>query len=193
MTDAQPQSAAYFESLYRGSKDPWDFASSPYELGRYHAILTALHGRTYRRAFEPGCSIGVLTKALAAQCTRVIACDISPSAVALARERCSDLPNVDIDERDVCEGPPAGTFDLIVLSEIGYYLSAAKLCEIALALTHSLEPNGEFIAVHWLGDSPDHQLHGNCVHDLLIATLPCDWITSERHAGFRLDAWRRHT
>jgi SAM-dependent methyltransferase len=56
-----------------------------------------------------------------------MACDISPSAVACAKERCRELANVEIHQRDVAEGAPEGTFDLIVFSELGYYFSADRL------------------------------------------------------------------
>ena len=42
--------------------------------------------RRYRRAFEPGCSIGALTRHLALICDQVEAMDIAPSAVFIARE-----------------------------------------------------------------------------------------------------------
>jgi SAM-dependent methyltransferase len=77
-----------FETMYRQSRDPWNFATSEYERGRYRAILDALLRGSYRRAFEPGCSIGELTARLACRCDRIVATDVAPSAVALARERC---------------------------------------------------------------------------------------------------------
>ena len=80
-----PTSAEFFETMYAEREDPWEFASSQYERDRYAAIVRALGNRRYRRAFEPGCSIGILTPQLAAFCDRVEAMDISPTAVARAR------------------------------------------------------------------------------------------------------------
>ncbi len=52
-----------------------------------------------------------------------------------------------------------------------------------------LIPNGEFVAVHWLGDSPDHALSGDGVHEILRESLGLSPLRSERHRGFRLDSW----
>jgi Nodulation protein S (NodS) len=65
MSVKSPVSEASFEAKYRHSPDPWQFAASPYEQRRYAAILRSLSRARYSRAFEPGCSVGVLTAALA--------------------------------------------------------------------------------------------------------------------------------
>jgi SAM-dependent methyltransferase len=143
-----------FEDMYRQSRDPWNFSRSEYERGRYRATLDALLRRSYRRAFEPGCSIGELTAQIARRCDRVVATDVAPSAVALANERCRKLGNVDVYQADLANGPPPGPFDLIVMSEVGYYFEPRML--VAIATAAQLQAGGEFVAVHWLGHSDDH-------------------------------------
>src|SRR5690349_510198 len=54
--------AAYFDALYTKEKDPWRFASSPYEQAKYAATLQALPVARFTDALEIGCSIGVLTR-----------------------------------------------------------------------------------------------------------------------------------
>jgi SAM-dependent methyltransferase len=191
MNTSNRQSRAFFEARYQASSDPWRFASSPYELNRYQATLNALSRSNYRRAFEPGCSVGVLTAALARRVEHLIACDIAETAVACAKERCRGLRHVQIFQRDATRGPPDGTFDLMVFSELGYYFSATRLNALARTMAGHLQPDGEFVAVHWLGSSPDHVLHGDVVHEVLAENLPCKWIGGCRHAGFRIDSWRR--
>jgi cyclopropane fatty-acyl-phospholipid synthase-like methyltransferase len=184
------QSQAFFDSRYQEDTDPWQFASSAYELNRYHATLAALSRARYRRAYEPGCSVGVLTSALARRCEQVIACDISPTAVRQAQERCAAEPNVSIQVWDVGETLPSGRFDLIVFSELGYYFPVNKLRTLARNLDARLEKDGELIAVHWLGLSGDHVLHGDSVHDVLSASLSLEPLSHSRHSGFRIDSWR---
>jgi SAM-dependent methyltransferase len=187
------QSQAFFEARYQASSDPWHFASSEYELDRYETTLECLARASYRRGFEPGCSVGVLTAALARRIDHLIACDIAETAVACAKQRCRELANVEIYQRDVAAGPPDGMFDLIVFSELGYYFSADRLSAIARQLADRLEPGGEFIAVHWLGKSADHVLHGNQVHEVLGQALRCEQIADSSHTGFRIDSWRRRS
>jgi SAM-dependent methyltransferase len=191
MNMSNRQSQAFFEARYQASTDPWRFASSAYELDRYEATLKALARPRYRRGFEPGCSVGVLTAGLAGRVEHLIACDFSATAVACAKERCREFSHVEIFQSDATAGPPEGAFDLMVFSELGYYFSSAQLGGIVRLMSDRLEPGGEFVAVHWLGHSPDHVLHGDEVHEVLARTLPCAWISGSRHEGFRIDSWRR--
>jgi SAM-dependent methyltransferase len=175
--------------MYLMSEDPWQFASSEYERDRYLASLRALGDQRFRRAFEPGCSIGILTAQLAEICDRVEALDISPTAVARARARCKDLPNVQIQCGSLPECVPPGDFDLLIFSEIGYYFSETELRSIATKLVKRVERGGIFLAVHWLGSSGDHVLDGDQVHSVLERVEGLRHLQSERHAGFRLDRW----
>jgi SAM-dependent methyltransferase len=188
-----PVSQAAFEKKYRQAADPWNFAHSDYERDRYQLTLDALMRKRYRRAFEPACSIGVLTAALAVRCDELLASDIAPSAVAIAKQRCAALPQVRIECADIATHRPPGTFDLIVFSELGYYFSTAQLARIVRSLSAQLSQGGELIGVHWLGDSQDHLLHGDQVHATLHDALAacCKWIKGERRPKFRLDCWRR--
>ncbi len=186
-----PTSADAFEAIYRASEDPWQFATSAYEQSRYDAILGSLQRSRYDTAFEPGCSVGVLTARLAAVCRRVIATDIAPTAVLHAVERCRQWDSVSVQVAAGLTDLPHAPVDLIVFSEIGYYFDAAALERYASELAAQLIPGGEFIAAHWLGTSPDHVLHGDVVHETLLATLPLSWVQGTRHDGFRIDSWMR--
>ncbi len=191
MSGKDPVSQAAFEEKYRRSSDPWQFAASPYEQRRYAATLRSLPRARYSRAFEPGCSVGVLTAALAERCESVLACDIAPTAVRLARERCAGFSNVRIEQADLAGSIAEGPFDLIVFSEIGYYFNAVSLHRIVCGLAERLDSGGEIVAVHWRGRSEDHVLHGDEVHAILKDVLDerCTWLKSERYPEFRLDLW----
>jgi hypothetical protein len=182
-------SRAFFEQKYKRNADPWEFSSSSYELGRYDAIINALSFRRYRRAFEPACSVGVLTEQLAIICYRVDATDISSTAVEQATQRCTLRLNVIIKQGALPADVPAGTFDLIVFSEVGYYFRKPQLGSLIDQLMGSLESGGVFLAAHWLGASPDHILDGNEVHQIISSTKGLIHDHAEHHPGFRLDRW----
>jgi protein-L-isoaspartate O-methyltransferase len=194
MSEHSPVSQAAFEEKYCQSGDPWDFTGSRYERDRYELMLRSLMRTHYRRAFEPACSIGVLTAALAERCDEVLAIDIAPSAVVMARKRCANFPRVMISCADLAAQCAEGPFDLIVFSELGYYFEEAQLRRISDSLSAALEAGGELIGVHWLGTSEDHLLHGDQVHAILKDTLKksCAWIKGTRRREFRLDTWRRN-
>jgi SAM-dependent methyltransferase len=180
----------FFEQKYRQSSDPWSFSTSPYELDRYAAIVASLAGRMYLRAFEPGCSVGVLTERLSPLCVLVEAIEISPTATGLARERCRLLSNVDVCCASISDYIP-DSFDLLVFCEIGYYFSIEKLRCLLSDCIWYLASGGIICAAHWLGRSPDHLLDGDTVHQTLASMPGLVLEHSERHQYFRLDRWRK--
>ena len=188
---ADTTSRTFFDRMYQVDVDPWKFASSDYELGRYRAILEALPLARYSHAFEPGCSIGVLTEQLASRCDVVDAVDISPVAVERARQRCSNFPNVAIQCGALPADIPAGELDLIVFSEIGYYFEIQQLRSLIAELLSHMQQGGTFLSAHWLGSSPDHILTGDQVHEVILGVEELSVEHSEVHAGFRLDRWVR--
>ena len=162
-------SPAFFEAKYQKDSDPWRFASSMYELQRYEALVSELGTRRFRHAYEPGCSIGVLTERLAAVCETVEAVDFSPTAAQQARTRCAALPNVQVRCAAVPESVPPSGYDLLVLSEIGYYFEASVWAQVLSALVAVMPAGGTVLAAHWLGESPDHRITGDQVHEVLLA------------------------
>ena len=185
-----PSSAAFFEQKYQQGQDPWNFAESAYEQFRYNAIISALSGKRYRSAFEPGCSIGALTEKLTTLCDRVEAIDFSASAIETARQRCPS-PAVTFRVMGLPERLPLHDFDLIVLSEIGYYFSPEHWQEMAESMVATATPGATFLAAHWLGVSPDHRMGGDAVHAILRGCSNLHLLHEERHPGFRLDRWER--
>ena len=182
-------SAKAFERRYLADSDPWNFATSAYEQSRYRLTLACLSRTRYNRAFEPGCSVGVLTEKLAERCDEVVATDVSPTALSRARQRCERFNHIQFLLSSVDAQLPEGCFDLIVFSEIGYYFTRPVLDLIAERLARSLTLGGELIAVHWLGHSDDHVLHGEEVHAALRTRLALKPLVSQRHEGFEIDGW----
>lgn len=182
-----------FENRYRHDADPWNYKASPYERGKYQVTLESLARPRYANAFEPACSVGELTAMLATRCGRLLATDVSPTAVGIARLRCAGLHNVRIECRDLRadfeQHTAAQPFDLIVFSEVGYYFDVEFLAALARRLAGTLSPDGEFIAVHWRGHSGDHVLHGDEVHRCLLHALPLQHRLGDHHPGYRLDSW----
>lgn len=168
----------YFEQLYADSDDPWQLAERHYELRKYDLTLAALPRARYGRAFEPGCSIGVLTRLLAGRCDELVATD--PVAKALDRARATvEAPHVAFSRGRVPDDWPDGSFDLIVLSELLYYLSASERLDVRAAAVASLAPGGHLVLVHWR-------------HPFEVATCTGDQAHAEMHVGDDLVAVVEH-
>jgi len=183
--------ADYFAGIYASDSDPWRFTSSVYERDKYAATLAALPKARYRTAFEPACSIGVFTHALAERCDRLLATDPIPAAVEAARTRCADRANTDIRQGAVPADWPAGRFDLIVLSEFLYFLAPPDLATLARRAGDAIEPGGDLILVHWLGVT-DYPQSGDEAADGFIAQAApfAGLLLQSRTAAYRLDVLR---
>lgn len=155
----------YFDELYAASADPWGFTDRWYERRKRALTLAALPVRRYANAFEPGCSVGVLTAELATRCERLLATDVSAAALAAASQRLADAPAVTLRRWALGDPWPAeAPFDLIVLSEVLYYLGADLLAEVLPAARDELTPGGTLLAVHWRHDVGDYPTGGDEVH-----------------------------
>jgi SAM-dependent methyltransferase len=157
----------YFRDVYAASPDPYGLADRWYEARKYALTVALLPRQRYRAAFEPGCSIGVLTARLAPRCGSLLACDAVAGAVASARASTAALPGVRVEQRVIPRDWPPGEFDLIVFSEILYYFDDADLNEVLRLGVSALRPDGHLLAVHWRRPAPEHPRTGGEAHQAL--------------------------
>ena len=152
----------YFDQMYADTDDPWQLATRWYEQRKYAITLALLPNRRYRHAFEPGCSIGTLTALLAQRCDQVTAVDVVDAAVRsadvrLRQARCRD--RVTLARSSLDEPWPPGPFDLLVLSEVAYYLEADSLAGVLECECARLQPGANVVAAHWRHPVSDYPLY----------------------------------
>jgi len=179
--------AAVFDRLYAQSPDPWDFEASPYERAKYDATLAALGPRRFACALEAGCSIGVLTRRLAARVEQLLALDGAQAALDQAAARCRDMPWVTF-RRAMLPGEfPDGMFDFILFSELLYFLDAADVARTAALAQNHLAPGGLIVLVNFTGET-DTPTTGDEAASLFHAAA--DWLqptAHTRHENYRID------
>ncbi|MEZ0351069.1 SAM-dependent methyltransferase [Mycobacterium sp. pR1184] len=159
--------------MYADGDDPWQLSTRWYEQRKYAITLAMLPNRRYRHAFEPGCSIGVLTARLAQRCDHVTAVDVADVAVrsADARLRQDGCRNrVTLARSSLDASWPSGPFDLIVLSEIAYYLEAETLAAVLARERVRLPDGANVVAAHWRHPVADYPLAGDAAHAIIART-----------------------
>ncbi|MFC9250793.1 PIG-L family deacetylase [Amycolatopsis thailandensis] len=188
----EPRSASTpvsrFETLYH-APDPWAM-DSWYERRKRTIALAALPSERYGVAVEPACGTGALTVELAARCDRVHASDPVPAALAAARDRAAHLSTVDF-TAGALPGDLRGPADLVVLSEILYYLGEPELTATLDRAVEELRPGGQVLAVHWRPQAPDAPHHGHEVHERLRTHPGLRALVEHREDDFLVDVLTR--
>jgi len=179
---------AYFDGMWGLGDDPWDHGTRWYEARKYGLTVAALPRASYRRGFEPGCGAGFLTMRLAARVQHLVAMERSPRGADATRRRCATMANVDVRLGQVPASWPAGAFELIVLSEVLYYLDDADLDEVLARTADSLEAGGHVVAVHYRPLVAQHARTGDEVHARLRHCWP-DPLVAHREADFVLEVF----
>jgi SAM-dependent methyltransferase len=175
----------YFQALYEARDDPWGLGDRFYERRKRALLMASLPRERFRRAFEPGCALGHLTRDLAGRCDEVIATDVIDKAVALARVNLSDLVNVEVTRARLPDDRPDGLFDLVVLCEVGYY--CADLDALVRSLNTSLSDDGVLVACHWQRRADDHPHTAETVHGALGQSRYL--VAHHLEDDFLLDVW----
>ena len=180
--------AAHFDRLYAASDDPWHFRTSDYERAKYAATLAALPPQRFTYGLEAGCAIGELTVLLAARCDRLLGLDIAAAPLRTARARCAALPHVAFEQMAIPGNWPQGRFDLIVLSEVLYFLSPDDVRATAARVRASLAENGVVLLVNWLGGTDDPGTGDSAAEGFIAAAAPAFQVDlHHRTERYRLD------
>jgi hypothetical protein len=164
----------YFDAMYAQSPDPWQLAGRWYEQRKYAMTMAMLPRPRYRHAYEPGCSVGVLTEMLSRRCDHVTATDVATTALEATAERLARAglsDRVTLERRSLDSCWPTDGFDLVVLSEVAYYLDAESLREVLDRECPRLATGATLIAAHWRHPVDDYPMTGDEANFVIAATI----------------------
>ena len=173
----------HLHALYATTDDPWRFRSSPYEAMKYGATLDALPRESFDHALEIGCGNGELARRIAPRCAGYTGLDAVEVALEAARRA---VPAGRFVQGFLPCELPGGDYDLVVLSEILYFLDPDGIDALAAQIDRRWA-GADVLAVTWCGPS-GHMLGGEEACGLLAAA------TARRHEAvarvspdFRID------
>ncbi|QHD06864.1 SAM-dependent methyltransferase [Pseudomonas sp. R76] len=181
----------YFDQLFAGNDDPWAFRQRWYERRKRALTLALLTRPRYTSIFEPGCANGELSAELAPRCERLVCCDTAAAAVALAKNRLLGFAHAQVHQSRLPEQWPTEPFELIVLSELCYYLDAEDLHRLIDRALASLTDNGQLLACHWRPAIDGCPQTAEQVHALLQQRLGMPPVAQHHESDFLLDLWSR--
>jgi SAM-dependent methyltransferase len=179
--------AASFEARYRAQGDPWATLTNPVERAKAGAALAACGDGPFAAVCDLGAGLGVLAAALAPRARALLALDVAPTAVAAAAARLAPWPGAEARVAVLPDDLPAATFDLVVASEVLYYLPDAAFAATLDWLDRALLPGGRLVAVHWTGSAADMHRSADAAHDALARRPRLAPVAGTREPTYRLD------
>jgi SAM-dependent methyltransferase len=195
MNSQSEASAVHFQQLYQQDADPWKVRQRWYEQRKRSVLLACLPDQRYRRAYEPACGNGELTAALAQRAEYLAASDMSPEAVRLTqqrlqREHASDASRVAVECQQLPQDwPKDASFDLIVISEMLYYLQEQDLLRLRQRCVDSLSPGGTLVLCHWRRPFADRLIDTDTAHALFDEAPALHHLARHAEDDFLLDIW----
>lgn len=173
----------HLHALYANTSDPWDFEHSDYEQAKFAATRAALSRTHYTSAFELGCGNGQLVRHLVDICDRYTGMDAVAIAIEAARRAVPDATFI----HNFYPCPlPTDDFDLLILSEILYFLDQASLRGLASDIAAAW-PRAEVLCVSWLGET-DHDLQGEEALAIFASAITThDFECLTRSERYRID------
>ena len=191
--------ASFFENLFAENQDPWNFEESEYEKAKYAATMRLIPNDIYANCFEIGCANGMLTMLLQQRCQKLLAVDASRIAVGNATKRTAKCANVSVQEMEIPKDFPDDRFDLILLSEVGYFLNKADLELARDKMIDALMPDGHLILVHWTPVVAEFPLTGDEVHTLFLErsgedpNQPLTHLINRTEPQYRMDLFAKRS
>jgi SAM-dependent methyltransferase len=162
---------AGFDLKFRGNVDPWNYRHSRFEHQKRKVLIEACGCAKRGRGLELACANGETTRELSQLCLKLTAIDGSPTALAEAQRRHGHIQGLKFLRASLPTEMPKGPFDLIVVSEIAYYLRSHDLARLARNLPYALAPGGRVIVLDHRRRFPDAAQHSGRAHQMLCALL----------------------
>lgn len=111
----------------------------------YHNYLLRHVPDSCANVLDAGCGTGAFSRRLATRSAQVVAIDLSPEMIRIARERSREFANIDFRNDDlICTDLPEASFDCIATIATLHHV---PMREVLLKFKRALKPNGVLIVL----------------------------------------------
>jgi SAM-dependent methyltransferase len=178
---------AGFDRKFESDADPWRTFSDRDEGRKRAAILHGLGPGPIGRVLELAAGNGSNSVALARRALRLDATEGTASGTDLVARAVGDEMRVRV-RRLVLPGRfPGTTYDVAIVAEVLYYLSAADMAEVARDVAASLRTGARLILAHHRVDYPDFVQHAHDIHRRFLTASGAAWTPNK---DVRTGRWR---
>jgi SAM-dependent methyltransferase len=160
---------SFFEELWQRG-DPWDLETSEFEQRRCARLLEILSARRYAKALEIGCAAGVFTRLLAQVADRLVALDVSPTAIERAKATWTGPVSAEFQVANIIEydARREGPWELVVMSDTVYYLGWLypffDIAWLAMELFAATSVGGQLLLANCYGGVDDYLMRPALIH-----------------------------
>jgi SAM-dependent methyltransferase len=157
---------------------------------RYHHFLLKQLLLHCESILDIGCGTGEFSRLLAKRCDRLVAIDLSPQMIAIAKQHSQAYKNIDFQVADILQWEfPVEQFDVIISIATFHHLSLENLLP---SLQTALKPGGKLIIL----DLVKHETIQDKLSD--VVAVPLNWIwqilknRNIKQSPEAQAAWREH-
>lgn len=173
-----------FDRIALLEQSTWDHNS------HYHSFLLEQLPPHCVSILEIGCGTGMFSRFLAKRADRVMAIDLSPKMIEVAKQRSEGYVNIDFQVADILEWEfPVEQFDAIMSIATFHHLPLESLLS---SLKVALKPGGKLVILDLLEHEGIQDIPLNAI------SVPLSWILRAlRNRNIRptmeaVEAWREH-
>ncbi len=157
---------------------------------RYHDYLLKQLPQHCQSILEIGCGTGAFSRLLAQRTDEIIAIDLSPKMIEVAKKLSGDYPNINFQITDILQWEfPIQQFDAVVAIATFHHL---PIEELLVKLKATLKPGGKLVVL----DLVKNEGMGGILNDVVAA--PLNWVIEMvKNQGRKptpeaIIAWREH-
>ncbi|MGB3627141.1 MAG: class I SAM-dependent methyltransferase [Henriciella sp.] len=142
-------------------------------MNRTHLAQAAGPGK-HGRVLEVAAGNGSNTPMLAARALRLTVTEGTPSGAELTRQAIEGIERTSVHQLDLADRFPGDRYDLIVISEVLYYLPDRSFRALASEVSRTLRPAGTLVLAHHTVFFDDALRDGRGVHRQFLGEVAAD-------------------